>query len=155
MIDKPLEVKVMPERKTPYEAFGVQCGVGWRNLYQPLIDLCQLYEIQILQVKEKFGGLRFYIGESRKEEVPDLCHLIHAAEIKSFQVCENCGTQGMLRYDVETNQAIPLVTTGPSETSGWIRSLCPDCRTELDNRRRAETERMKNERATATATLPV
>lgn len=122
--------------KTPYEMFGVECNAGWKALYQPLIDLCALYDVQVMQVKEKFGGLRFYVMGARQDE---LAMLISAAEAASFHTCEDCGVFGVCGWEPDANQVykrIYRVTTGTSETSGWVRSLCPECREKWDASRR-------------------
>ena len=72
-------------------------GDGWTPMVRALVDLCCLYEVEILQVKEKFGGLRFYVGSA-----PDgLNQLIWAAENYSFRICEECGESGKLRQDLD------------------------------------------------------
>lgn len=92
----------------------VECQEGWDGMVMPLIDLCNLYDIQVLQVKEKFGGLRFYaMGERLKEVMP----LIQAAEARSYQVCEYCGQDGQ-----------GLVTT----EGRWLKTLCKPCRDKRD-----------------------
>jgi RNA polymerase-binding transcription factor DksA len=50
----------------------------------------------VVQAKEKFGGLRFYIT-SAPQEVHDL---IHKAEEESYHICEECGKKGTLRKDL-------------------------------------------------------
>ena len=68
--EKELERKEHPERFTPqwsYELFGVECGEGWKGLYQPIIDYISKYneehddKFEIHQIKEKFGC---YDGET-------------------------------------------------------------------------------------------
>ena len=83
------------------EHLGV--GEGWRKLVEPLIDLCKAEGVEILQIKEKFGGLRFYVG-SAGQNVYDA---IDAAEAASFSVCEECGAPGK-----------------PVDTSGWTKTAC-------------------------------
>ena len=45
----------------PYELFGIECGEGWKPLYQPILDYIDRYnedheeKIEIHQIKEKFG----------------------------------------------------------------------------------------------------
>lgn len=56
-----------------------------------------------VQVKEKFGGLRFYIGGGATEEQ---YAFISFAEEMSYRVCELCGGRA---------QPYPL---------GWVRTLC-------------------------------
>jgi hypothetical protein len=78
-------------------------GVGWQPMVQGLINLCDFYGVKVMQVKEKFGGLRFYV-----DCAPDVvAAVIDACEHHSFNVCEDCGAQG--------NQHI---------LNGWTRTLC-------------------------------
>ena len=65
------------------------------------------------QVKEKMGGLRFYIsgGELHTEQFRYcMREAIHMAESLSFTICENCGNKGQVR-----------------NSHVWIRTLCDDC----------------------------
>ena len=80
-------------------------GVGWHPLVRTLIvDLFAAgWDGQLTQIKEKFGGLRFYIG-SGSEEVHALTR---KAEDDSFRICEQCGDAGECRYDL-----------------GWYKTLC-------------------------------
>ena len=87
-----------------YKWFGIECGNGWAHLYEPLIDRCIAEGVEILQIKEKFGGLRFYVSLCSKE----LQDMIDAAELKSFSTCEVCGEKGEVRY------------------RKWIRTLCDE-----------------------------
>jgi hypothetical protein len=77
-------------------------GPGWVSLVEPLIQRCIDEGATILQVKEKFGGLRFYVDEASDE----LCAAIDAAERESYKVCEGCGAPGEPRE------------------GGWTRTLC-------------------------------
>lgn len=54
------------------------------------------------QVKEKFGGLRFYVTRANTEEESYL----YFAELMSTHTCEVCGSPGK------------------SQGKGWIRTLC-------------------------------
>lgn len=115
--------------KTPFEAYGIECHDGWKGLYQPLIDLCNLYGVEILQVKEKFGGLRFYIAGER---AIDLDLLVDAAEAQSFHTCELCGEHGVKGWDPETRRPIFRATT----SGGWRKTLCEPCREKKDKQER-------------------
>lgn len=54
----------------------------------------------IAQVKEKFGGLRFYVDmEGDKLYNERIYNYIHFAEQMSYTVCEVCGAPGKLRSD--------------------------------------------------------
>ena len=91
--------------KEPIKNKGFFCvGNGWLGIIKSLIeDLIQLgWDKQICQVKEKFGGLRFYINSGSDE----IYKKIFEAEIKSNRVCEKCGEPGK------------------SISGGWIVTLC-------------------------------
>jgi len=94
--------------------FGFECGDGWFDL---LWNLCEKLDsvvpdnFEVLQVKEKFGGLRFYISGGT-DAVYDL---INAAEVESERICELCGKIAKVQED-----------------SGWLRALCAECGTRKD-----------------------
>lgn len=108
--------------KTPFEAFGIECKAGWRGLYEPLIELCKSHGYTVVQVKEKFGGLRFDVMDG--DGTLDV--LISAAENASYETCEDCGKREV-RYDPQLRESISVVTTSKGNRH-WIRSLCPPCR---------------------------
>lgn len=59
-----------------------------------------------LQVKEKFGGLRFYVGSA-----PEYVHnIISFAESLSYHICELCGS-----------------TKDIGMTQGWLKTVCKSC----------------------------
>lgn len=79
---------------------------GWLGIIKRLIeDLIELgWDKEICQVKEKFGGLRFYINTGSEE----IWQRIQLAESASYITCENCGELGQVRGD------------------GWITTLCEE-----------------------------
>lgn len=80
----------MPHDKPSKEDWQLGVGAGWAEIVGNLVDLCEKHGVEILQVKEKFGGLRFYVGSA-----PDLVHdAIEEAEDQSVRVCEVCGEPG-------------------------------------------------------------
>lgn len=94
-------------------AFGFEHGDGWFNL---IWNLCEDLELlakeenvenfEVFQVKEKFGGLRFYIDYGT-----DAIHKrINVAEKLSCITCEMCGKPGEI-----------------SKKKRWIRILCEEC----------------------------
>jgi len=102
-------------------AFGFECGNGWYNIIdnlgsklEPLIKLFILEHDEeeiyptAFQVKEKFGGLRFYMTTSTDE----MDKLVDLAEEESYKTCEQCGTKD----NVNTNN------------EGWMVTLCDKCR---------------------------
>lgn len=94
----------------PFDDRGVECGDGWFDLIDRLSCACES-EIQTLvaqglpkdvwpriaQIKEKFGGLRFYV---RGPMSGSLRAQIQQAQTEtSFHICECCGASGKLRTD--------------------------------------------------------
>ena len=80
---------------------------GWHPLVNNLLDdLLKLgWDGAVYQVKEKFGGLRFYIGEGSDE----VHERIQQAEDESYSVCDVTGKPGKLRPDLR-----------------WMRTLCDE-----------------------------
>ena len=79
---------------------------GWGAIVDNLIeDLIALgWDRNIHQVKEKFGGLCFYVGEASNE----MLDRIRVAERASLQTCMTCGAPGK-----------------PQAPGGyWIQTLC-------------------------------
>lgn len=88
--------------------FGFECGDGWFNLlYQLSKEIVKSDpEAKALQVKEKYGTLRFYCtyySESSEEA-------IDKAEKLSEITCEDCGKPGSLHH-----------------RGSWLRTLCGEC----------------------------
>jgi hypothetical protein len=88
---------------------GFCCGDGWYKLLYGLSEtidrICQQYNLRgetyptVFQVKEKYGGLRFYIDTHKK--TPKAAYLaireaVHYIEIKSEETCEVCGAKGRI-----------------------------------------------------------
>lgn len=82
------------------------CGKGWENLIERLIsDLFVLgWDGCLFQIKEKFGGLRFYVGTMSKP----ISKRILQAEDESVETCIVCGKRGKLYYD------------------GWVAPFCEE-----------------------------
>ena len=98
--------------RTPYELFGIECGKGWRSLYQPILDRIEEINessddrIEVTQVKEKFGRLEIYLDRYTDE----LLAMIKDASEVSGRMCEECGEPAE-----------------PTEVGGWIYQLCDKC----------------------------
>lgn len=81
-------------------------GDGWLHLIINLIEelIAAGWDREVVQVKEKFGGLRFYTN-SAPEGGYDI---INKYEALSQETCEICGEKGKLR------------------DTGWMRTLCDE-----------------------------
>lgn len=114
-------VKDMPEITGPmakrlYSGFDGTVGEGWVPVLDRLAaDLVALgWDRDLHQIKEKFGGLRFYTGQT----TPEMDRRIDQAEAECWQTCENCGAPGEAK--------------GP----GWLLTLCETCRAAFNASRR-------------------
>lgn len=70
-------------------------GKGWADLINAVFSKAQSYSpgIRIIQVKEKWGGLRIYCDPY----VEDFEKMVREVEKKSFTICEECGKPAKLR----------------------------------------------------------
>src|SRR5208283_513733 len=81
----------------PIDAYGFECDNGWFDLIwrlcehiEPLVDK----DFYVVQVKEKFGGLRFYTSGTLNGVVYEY---IQDAENEAIHTCESCGKPGKLK----------------------------------------------------------
>jgi hypothetical protein len=92
---------------------NVECHVGWLTL---LMHLCEIIEDRIdfipfeiqhgfyaVQIKEKFGTLRFYMNQQDDY----MSGAIRMAENMSAHICEECGARGRVRHSL-----------------AWVKTLC-------------------------------
>ena len=91
--------------------FLLECSSGWYPLINDLAN--SLDEIDLnwepLQIKEKFGTLRFYWGnEFSAEDAKKANALVDAAERRSSEICEICGNSERIRR------------------GSWWKTLCDD-----------------------------
>jgi hypothetical protein len=101
--------------------WGIDCEDGWYHIIDRLcLFLTTLEnktncEIIAQQVKEKFGGLRFYyyIAKGNEKDFDIINKLIWAIEELSFKVCEICGNSGTL-----------------CRRGTWYKTLCEEHMTE-------------------------
>lgn len=97
------------QRGNPISVQRIQemVGPGWKRIISSLIEDLHLlgWDGKVLQVKEKFGGLRFYV----ELETLEIQERILEAGRRSMITCEECGEPGEL------------------QNTGWIKCLCADC----------------------------
>ena len=91
--------------------WGFECGDGWFKVIDELCArLSKFDDVQAAQVKEKFGGLRFYIDAVDSDHYEEVHQIIAEAEVQSYKTCEICGEPG------------------EPKGGGWVRTLCDNCR---------------------------
>ncbi len=87
-----------------------EINMGWSEIIKTAV--AELEAIgkadQIVQVKEKFGGLRIYLNEYSDE----INAIVRKAEKAAAQVCQMCGS----------NDEVKIRSTG-----GWCRAECEAC----------------------------
>jgi len=78
------------------EPYGLECGAGWKDIIDRTHDKLKYIDpdYTIAQIKEKFGGLRYYYNQS--VEYGSLASVImedivRAAEYEASYTCELCG----------------------------------------------------------------
>ena len=94
--------------------WGFECSDGWYHILNTLCRKIQTHidwrdssedpipQVVAMQVKEKFGGLRFYYSGGDDY----IGGLVSMAESWAANTCEQCGERGTQR------------------DGGWIRTLC-------------------------------
>jgi len=101
-------------------AFGFECGEGWYPIIEEAFDKIEetiekmpkkekkifKQSFEILQVKEKLGGLRININMHTDE----INKIIQDAEEKASITCEICGNPGKMR-----------------DINHWYSTNCDDC----------------------------
>ena len=90
--------------------FGFECNDGWFDIIYSLCEEVEkaakdIKDFEVLQVKEKFGSLRFYTNFSNEE----ISKLIIEAMNKSHKTCEICGKVGTL-----------------CSKNNWVKTLCEE-----------------------------
>ena len=105
------------------ESFYFECGNGWYNLIDILCRQIEFrglrgsvpdpdFDVKITQVKEKFGGLRFYCEGADD----NIYGMIDMAEAMSIRICEECGNPGKLM----------------KSNTGWLHTACDEHKTRRD-----------------------
>lgn len=90
-------------------------GPGWNHILAQLNAKLSMLDpdYKILQIKEKFGTLRFYYETNTTlfsiKEAMD--RYIRYAEIQSSKTCEKCGAEGSLI----------------NRKMGWMKTVCKNC----------------------------
>jgi hypothetical protein len=118
---------VTPEREDKFrklfpglfadDQVGFSCEDGWyalimqltHDIWEIVKDLPVADRPTVVQVKEKLGGLRYYMVGVHDSVAPEVYKLVRQAEEESYRTCERCGRPGELRR------------------FAWLRTLCTEC----------------------------
>jgi hypothetical protein len=76
---------------------NIQSRIDWANKKEQVVE-----QVIVAQIKEKFGGLRFYYDGGDDQ----ISGMVRMAEAWADTACEECGAVGKRR------------------SGGWIRTLC-------------------------------
>lgn len=95
--------------KTPFELFAFEVGAGWLPHAQAAVTAIRGAGGSVLQVKEKFGGLRIYF-EAPADVYDQLDRLVDDTAYRCSFLCEDCGKEAAC-----------------VRTEGWLKTLCPAC----------------------------
>lgn len=107
-----------------YKPWGFECGSGWFKIIDVLCNQIQLhineinnlnedYQVVASQVKEKFGGLRFYYDGGDDA----ISGMVLMAESMAYVTCEHCGN------------------SGKRQPGGWVRTLCDHCQENFNKKK--------------------
>jgi len=101
-------------QKESLMCWGFTCGDGWFPLVYSIAQMITDYvashpeaDCAAFQVKEKFGGLRFYItggDDTLRQKIDEICR-------QSFEMCEECSAPASIR----------------DSHTGAVRTLCDNC----------------------------
>jgi len=111
------------------QRWGVDCSNGWLGILLELVNKLESRQstksnkLVVLQIKEKFGTLRFYAENVTSQDALD----IKIAEAASIHTCEECGQPGKLKND------------------GWMRTMCEPCFEEWVSIRNKKADTPANE----------
>jgi hypothetical protein len=88
---------------------------GWSILFDRIYDYLEATgkEYAIEQIKEKFGGLRFYFSCADGYEA-GIDNKVDQIADQSYKICEVCGEPGILRNS----------ETSVRENIYWLKTLC-------------------------------
>ena len=87
--------KDFPEMYSDCFDYDFSIGEGWYKIVYKLTEEINRIDknVKVLQVKEKFGELRFYISIPNEKTVDEIYTLIKKAVDESSKTCEFCGTK--------------------------------------------------------------
>ena len=102
----------------PLRKDGFWCGDGWFGILNELSEGIARLAMEeggtmpsVIRVKEKFGGLRYYLSNVEPQIQDAVYELVRVAEDESTRTCESCGAPGIRHTK-----------------NGVVRTLCENCK---------------------------
>lgn len=112
------------DQKVPMMTAAKNVGPGWHPILRDLEAVLNQIDpdFELLQVKEKFGGLRYYASTELSGDESDQFHTeIRMAEERSVRTCEECGKPG----------------ESYSSRHGYLKTLCSTHQSERVTRQKS------------------
>lgn len=120
---------------SPFSARGgFECGEGWFGIIRDLSEYLERMAVEIklsgfeppivVQAKEKFGTLSFYVHGVPDAVREDWMELYETASRHSGETCERCGAPGTMRG--------PAFEGG---IGGWVHCYCDACERQYQEER--------------------
>ena len=102
----------------------ISCDRGW---YQIIVDIDRKLakldpNYSIHQVKEKFGGLRFYFEPTSSVDArarEEMRKIVGRGEAEAAKTCEQCGTNQRVRLRNERARVLTLCDVCDESFTGW------------------------------------
>ena len=103
----------------------IACNEGWYDIIDSLskkisetANKFPYRSMNVVQIKEKFGGLRYYLNyeNMQDEDIQNIENIVREAENKSIKTCEDCAAEATLC----------------SPRRYWMKTLCLQCQNRYD-----------------------
>lgn len=104
---------------TKFEESGgyFEVGPGWMDICRAAVERVEAAGAEVVQVKEKFGGLRIYWSSPDPEDAgiyERIQPIVREAEIVAAWTCMECGK---VKGDVKVRSSL----------TGWLVGYCGEC----------------------------
>lgn len=109
------------ERRLRFEEERAKVGDGWHRIINDIDEslTALLGDYDLLQIKEQYGGLRYYVILDHRYANLNIVQAIRAiteGEQASWTTCEGCEEPGHVEYH-----------------AGWYKTLCPKHHEEVED----------------------
>lgn len=115
--------------RTPKGWYGLATPKGWDELVAEVHDILKMYDpdYEVHQIKEKFGGLRYYCTIPHNSLI---IGVIEKAEAESYKICQNCGAHHTWLRVSEDRDGERMAIYHPNvevREVGPVATLCDAC----------------------------